>query len=61
MDMVDDVIPTIDKGTYEPFVQTDAADMRYNTGSYSNVHGSHAMVGASRAIEKADMGKEASG
>lgn len=53
-DSIDNVILSIDKGTYEPFVQTDAADMRYNTGSYSNVHGSHAMVGASRAIEKAD-------
>lgn len=53
-DFIDNIVPTIDKGTYEPFVQTDAVDMRYNTGSYSNVHGSHAMVGASRAIEKSN-------
>lgn len=54
MDMVDDVIPTIDKGTYVPFFIAKGDDMRYNTGSYVKTHGSHEMLGAARKITEKD-------
>ncbi len=41
-------IMLVEEGTYVPFVVMSGDSMRYNSGSYEDTHGYHAMMGVSR-------------